>query len=145
MLASLGAIFPKDQSRTNPIFAAILVLTAVKLLFAGLIPLAGDETLYWMYSRHLAPGFIDHPPMNPLMIRVGTTLFGQTPFGVRVFAVLTALPATWAVWRAAGLLFKDQALAASAALLFNLTTAMTVGSLAATSDPMVILASSFLL
>jgi 4-amino-4-deoxy-L-arabinose transferase-like glycosyltransferase len=60
-------------------------------------------------------------------------------------AMLVALPATWAVWRAAALLFKDDSIAASAALLFNLTTVMTVGSLAATSDPMVVMTSAFLL
>ena len=90
------------------------------------------------YSRYLAPGYLDHPAMNPLLIRLGTMMFGETPFGIRVFAVLTALPASWAVWRAGALLSGTERTGATAALFFNLTVTMNVGSMLATSDASVV-------
>src|SRR5258706_7821256 len=93
------------------VLAVILLLTAARLVVAANAPLAPDEALYWRYSKHLAPGFMDHPFMNPLMIRIGTTLFGDTPLGVRMISVLSSLPASWAVWRAAGSLFRDKTIA----------------------------------
>ena len=122
-----------------------IALIALRLIAAGVLPLSGDEALYWSYSKHLAPGYIDHPFMNPLMIRIGTTLFGDTSFGVRFMSVMLAAPATWAVWRATSLLFADLKVAATGATLFNLTLAIGVGSLAATSDMVVVLTSAFLL
>lgn len=123
----------------------ILALTILKVAVAANTPLAFDEALYWRYSRHLAPGYIDHPFINPLMIKAGVALFGDTPLGVRFFAVLSALPATWAVWRAAAELFRDEQLAANAAIYFNLTVTMLAGSIVATSDEPVVAASAFIL
>jgi hypothetical protein len=124
---------------------AITTLACVKLIFAALLPLSGDESLYWLYSRHLAFGFIDHPFMNPLMIRIGTTLFGNTAFGVRAMAVLLGLVATLPVWRSAELLFNSRDAGRTAAIFFNLSTALLVGGLAATSDTVVIFTSAFVL
>ena len=123
----------------------ILSLTVVKLVVAATSPLAFDEALYWRYSKHLAAGFIDHPYLNPLMIRVGTSIFGDTPLGVRFMAILLSLPATWAVWSASLSLFADSKLAATSALFFSLTIVMSVGSMVATSDEIVVVTSTFLL
>lgn len=98
--------------------AAILALVVVRLACAAMMPLSFDESLYWMWSKHLAGGYLDHPPVNPVLIRLGTTLFGDTEFGVRVICVLTALPASLAVWRAGAILFDDERLGATAALYF---------------------------
>ncbi len=127
------------------VIAAIAGLVIVRLIVAANMTLASDETLYWRYSRYLAPGYLDHPAMNPFLIRLGTMLFGDTPFGIRLFAVLTALPASWAVWRAGALLCGGDRIGATAALFFNLTIAMSVGSLVATSDASVVMTSSFVL
>ena len=114
-------------------------------MVAALAPIAFDEALYWRYSRHLAAGFIDHPFMNPLMIHIGTRLFGDTPLGVRFMAVVLSLVATAAVWRAARLLLEDVRAAATATLLFNLTLVMSVASMVATSDEVVVTTTALLL
>lgn len=125
--------------------ALVAGLCVFRLVCAANLPLAGDELLYWAYSSHLAPGFVDHPFINPLLIRVGTTIFGQTEFGVRFMNVMLAIPATWAVSRAALRLFSSHAIALKAALLFNATLAVSVGSLAATSDMPVVCTSAFII
>ena len=123
----------------------VAVLTLAKLVVAAWTPLASDEALYWRYSKHLAAGFIDHPFVNPLMIRIGTGLFGDTPLGVRVLPVLLGLPASWALGRAAYLLSEDAGLARSAVVYFNLTLVMSLGAMVATSDQAVVAATCLLL
>ena len=83
--------------------------------------------------------------MNPFLIRLGTVMFGDTPFGIRLFAVLIGVPASWAVWRAGALLSHDERTGARAALFFNLTITLNVGSLLATSDASVVATSAFVL
>ena len=113
------------------------------LVCAAITPLSFDESLYWLWSKHIAGGYYDHPPINPILIRLGTTLFGNTQFGVRVFNVLLALPASWALWRSAAILFNDEKVGATAALYFNLTLVMAVGSVLATPDNAVVAATAF--
>ncbi|MBI1212291.1 MAG: glycosyl transferase [Alphaproteobacteria bacterium] len=140
-----AVIWDRTWSYSQIVWAFVFAALAVRVVCAALTPLAFDEALYWRYSKHLAAGFLDHPGMNPLMIRIGTSLFGDTSLGVRIMAILLALPATWAVWRAGALLFKSERIGATAALFFNLTLVVTVGSMLATSDQVVVTATCFLL
>ena len=135
--AQPGPWLSSTPQRAIGIWSMILALTVAKLVVAALTPLAFDEALYWRYSTHLAASYIDHPFLNPLLIRVGTTLFGQTPLGVRFMSVLLNLPATWAIWATARAL-HGAAVARTAAWFYNLTLVSAVGSIAATSDQVVV-------
>ncbi|HJT43001.1 MAG TPA: glycosyltransferase family 39 protein [Rhizomicrobium sp.] len=115
-------------------FGLIAVLLTIRGVAAAQLPLSADEAYYWLWSQHLAAGYYDHPPMIAWLIRAGTTLFGDTPLGVRFAGVVLSLPATWFVWRSAVLLLKDEDRAATAALFFNLTLMVSVEMLAATPD-----------
>ncbi|MES2472681.1 MAG: glycosyltransferase family 39 protein [Pseudomonadota bacterium] len=78
------------------------------------------------------------------LIRAGTSLFGDTPLGVRFAGIVLSLPASWLVWQSASLILKDARRAALAALLFNLTLMVSVEMLAATPDmPSVVFAAAF--
>jgi len=132
-------------SYEKTVAVAIGALIALRMFVAAVWPLATDELLYWRYSFHLAPGYLDHPGANPLLIRVGRTLFGETSLGVRFFAVALGIPASWAVWRAGELLLGNARAGANAALFFNLTIVMSVGSMIATSDSVVVATSALLL
>src|ERR1700681_4921805 len=95
----------------------ILALVALRLVAAAWTPLTFDEAYYWMWSKHLAGGYYDHPPMVAIVIRLGTMIAGDTELGVRVVSILLALPMSWAVYRAASILFGDIRVAATAATL----------------------------
>jgi len=144
LVAFGGAAWPERQYEAA-VVVTILVLVAVRLACAAATTLSFDEALYWLWSRHIAGGYYDHPPINPILIRLGTTAFGNTEFGVRVFGVLLALPASWAIWRSGAILFKDERVGATAALYFNLTLLVAVGSALATPDNAVVAATAFLL
>jgi 4-amino-4-deoxy-L-arabinose transferase-like glycosyltransferase len=144
-LVAVGNTTLPERRYALAVAATIVVLVGIRLVCAAIAPLSFDESLYWVWSKHIAGGYYDHPPVNPILIRLGTTLFGNTQFGVRVFNVLLALPASWALWRSAAILFKDEKVGATAALYFNLTLVMAVGSVLSTPDNAVVVAGIFLL
>ena len=126
----------------NVSLAFVVLLIVLRAAAAALLPLSADEAYYWLWSKHLAAGYFDHPPMIAWLIAGGTALFGDTPFGARVAGVLLSLPASWFVWQAARSVLRDEDRAALAALLFNLTLMISVELLAATPDMPAIVASS---
>ena len=125
--------------------AVLLVLLLLRAVMAGLLPLSADEAYYWLWSKHLAAGYLDHPPAIAWIIRAGTSLLGNAPFGVRFGGVVLSGAATWAVWESARILLKDEARALTAALLFNLSLMINVEMLAATPDmPSIATSAAFL-
>lgn len=113
---------------------SVAALIVLRLVMAAVLPLSADEAYYWLWSKHLAAGYYDHPPAIAFVIRFGTLLLGDTELGVRLGGVLFSILATWFVWRTGELILKDGARAALAALLFNLTLMIGVEMLAATPD-----------
>jgi 4-amino-4-deoxy-L-arabinose transferase-like glycosyltransferase len=69
--------------------AACLGLLALQLALIGRIELTFDEAYYVSWSRRLAWGYYDHPPMVAAWIRASMALFGPSEFGVRALGVLT--------------------------------------------------------
>lgn len=123
----------------------IIALVALRLVAAAWTPLTFDEAYYWLWSKNLALGYYDHPPMVALVIRAGTMIAGDTEFGVRLVSILLALPMSWAVYRTAAILFGGVRVAASAALLLNVTLMVAVGTMIVTPDSPLLVASSFVL
>ena len=122
------------MKRDAQFLAALLILFALRLIAGALLPLSADEAYYWLWSRHLAAGYFDHPPAVAFVIRAGTMLFGATPFGVRVGGIFLSFVASWFVWRIGAILARDEKTGALACLFFNLTLMVSVEMLAATPD-----------
>ena len=70
------------------VFTISLLFLAIHLVIAASVPLFDDEAYYALWARDLALGYYDHPPMIAYMIRMGTSLFGETALGIRLFPVL---------------------------------------------------------
>ena len=111
---------------------AILGLVALRLIAAAFTPITFDEAYYWMWSKHLAGGYYDHPPMVAVVIRLGTLIAGDTEFGVRLVSILLALPMSWAIYQAGAILFGSRRVAASSAILLNITLMAAVGTMIVT-------------
>src|ERR1700752_3112574 len=63
-----------------------------------LIGLSGDEAYYWRYSKQLAWGYFDHPPVVAVLVRMGYALFNNE-LGVRLFFVITVIALVMALER----------------------------------------------
>src|SRR4051812_46352521 len=122
--------------------AALLVL---RLVAAAYTPLTFDEAYYWTWSKHLAGGFYDHPPMVAVVIRLGTLIAGDTELGVRLVSILLALPMSWAVYEASLVLFGSRRVAATSTILLNVTLMAAVGTMIVTPDAPLLVASSFVI
>jgi len=123
----------------------VLALVALRLVGAAWTPLTFDEAYYWMWSKHLAFGYYDHPPGVAVIIRLGTLIAGDTELGVRLVSILLALPMSFAVYRTAAILFGGQRVAATATILLNVTLMAAVGTLIVTPDSPLLVASSFVM
>lgn len=60
-----------------------LGFTALRAACALFLPLFTVEAYYWLWSRALAPGYADHPPMVALFIGAGTSVLGDSALGLR--------------------------------------------------------------
>ncbi|MFP4379292.1 MAG: glycosyltransferase family 39 protein [Candidatus Sumerlaeia bacterium] len=72
----------------------ILVLaTAYRLAFIANPnnTLFAEEAQYWDWSRHLALSYYSKPPLIAYINFIGTSLFGNTEFGVRIGALVAGL------------------------------------------------------
>src|ERR1700721_4275103 len=133
---------PNEARQVRDTAVTVLALVALRLVGATWTPLTFDEAYYWMWSKHLAFGYYDHPPAVALVIRLGTMIAGDTELGVRLVSILLALPMSYAVYRAAAILFGGQRIAATAAMLLNVTLMASVGTIIVTPDAPLLVAAS---
>jgi dolichol-phosphate mannosyltransferase len=79
----------------------------LRLVYLGSVELLPEEAYYWNYSRHLDIGYLDHPPMVAWLIKLGTAVFGQSQFGIRVGALCCAALASAFIYRLTRNLFGE--------------------------------------
>ncbi len=65
-----------------------LALTALRLGLAAWVPLGDDEGYYWVWSRHLAASYYDHPPLVAWLVALAAHLFGDSLLALRLPFVL---------------------------------------------------------
>jgi len=56
-----------------------------------------DEAYYWSYSQRLDWGYLDHPPMIAVLIKLGSSLFGGE-LGVRIVPILLSVSSVY-IWQ----------------------------------------------
>ena len=132
ILASrFGGLRPQGGNWT--IFGALLIgyTILLRLLYLGNFDLIQEEAYYWNYAQHPAAGYLDHPPVVALLIKLGTLLFGQGEFGVRFGAFLCWFVTAFFTYRLTRSIFdKDTAkralvLVATLPLFFGVALVMT--------------------
>lgn len=89
LLSQALYFFLNDRKYSTQDIISLLIGYSISLrvLYMGGVNLIPEEAYYWNYSRHLAPGYLDHPPLVAIMIYFGTIIFGNSEIGIRIFTL----------------------------------------------------------
>lgn len=116
----------------------VLLLARLGYLAGGRIELTKDEAYQWLWSKHLALSYYSKPPLIAYLQFLGTSLWGDTEFGVRFCSPVIAALLSVLLLR-----FMARTVHAHAALALMLVTQCTpllaVGSVLMTIDPPLVL------
>jgi len=83
-----------EQFKVKPFstvfFVFLLAISVFRIYYIqrGPLDLSPDEAHYWEWSRRLDWSYYSKGPMIAYLIYLGTTIFGNTVFGIRVMAVI---------------------------------------------------------
>lgn len=111
------------------------LLLMMRFIMAVKMPLVPDEAYYWLWSRHVQGGYLDHPFMVAVWIRLGTALWGDTPFGVRFCGLMGFVLANiWLFLSTRRFFPLHEGAGLRAILLLNVTLMASIGLVPATPD-----------
>jgi predicted membrane-bound mannosyltransferase len=84
MRSNLGS-----RLRANwPVLAVAGAAVAVLLFFAGQYGLHRDELYFIVAGRHPDFGYVDRPPLTPLLNAISAAIFGVSTAGIRIMPAL---------------------------------------------------------
>jgi len=132
-----GSVVAMPRAASDPwriAIAGVALIVLIRLLLAAFTPLTEDEAYYRLWSQHLAFGYYDHPPMIALWVRLGVTIIGDTPLGVRLLPVLASLATSALVFDLGRRLSGRVQTGAWAVLWYNATVTVGVGAVLAAPD-----------
>jgi hypothetical protein len=126
--------------RKYSVFIFLALLIAVNVLQCFCTGLLFDESYYWVWSKHLAPGYFDHPPMIALFIAAGYSLW-HNELGVRLFTILANAGTVYLLYR----IIKPQNLKLFYVLLLSITPLLAAAFFAVPDMPLLFFVACFYL
>ncbi len=75
----------------------LIIFFVINLLQSKYTALFEDEAYYWVWSKNLAFGYFDHPPLVALWVRI-SSLFFDNELGVRFFSTITYSVMLVVIW-----------------------------------------------
>ena len=116
-------------------FVAIVTIYRLFILFyaSERIDLYADEAYYWLWSQHFDFGYYSKPPMVAWLIKIGTSLFGDTFVGIKIMSLVVYIFTTLNIYYLAKELF-DENVAFFSGLAFITLPAVWLSSLIISTD-----------
>lgn len=75
----------------------LIIFFVINLLQSKYTALFEDEAYYWVWSKNLAFGYFDHPPLVALWVRI-SSLFFDNELGVRFFSTISYSVMLVVIW-----------------------------------------------
>ncbi len=124
------------RGRYTRLFVVVLfVLAILRVVISALFPLSGDEAYHWEWSRHLAPGYYDHPPFTAYVIFVFTKILGDTETGVRFGAIVLMTLASIIMYKFGRDISGDDRVAFWSGMLVNVVPLLNIFFVYMSTDP----------
>ncbi|OPZ08281.1 MAG: Undecaprenyl phosphate-alpha-4-amino-4-deoxy-L-arabinose arabinosyl transferase [candidate division BRC1 bacterium ADurb.BinA292] len=126
--SAAGYLELRDGAATSPLAGdlrrlglLLAGLTLVRVILAPLFPMLSGEAYYWLWSKHLAPGYFDHPPMVGVMSAIFFGWVEASELAARSGPIILAVLSSLIVYRLARDLFPSGPTAWRGAALFSVT------------------------
>jgi len=128
----------KDNEDNRYLVVLVLFLAAISLiriynLATNVIDLSGDEAHYWEWSRRLDLCYYSKPPGVAYLIRLGTSVFGDTVLGVRICAIIFSFLSSLLLFKIGTRLY-DKDVGFVCAILFQLVPIFAAYGVGMTPD-----------
>ncbi len=113
--------FALRRYKTSPeatlLFAGLAAISIFRIYYIlhGPLDLSPDEAHYWEWSRRLDLSYYSKGPMIAYLIYLGTHLFGNTVFGIRVLAVIFSALSSIYIFKLVNLMYGNDSLEQSIA------------------------------
>ena len=120
---------------TQAIWCGVALFTVFRFWFSCRYDLIPDEAYFWVWSKHLALSYRDKGPLVAWTIYVGTSIFGDSVFGIRFFAVLLSAGTAYQLYRLARRLY-DEPTALWCLAVAALIPLLCIGAILMTIDPL---------
>ena len=142
---TLHSVSPKLSPATKVLLGLTLFRLLYLPLFCSVTDLAGDESYYWEWGRHLDWGYYSKPPLIGWLMGLVGWITGHAEWGIRLASLLCGTAALYFLQSLARRMFGERA-SFLATLLIALTPANTALNLFFTIDaPLVLFWSAALL
>lgn len=95
--ARIGEATPYRRFISGPaiVFYLAFAKLLLHLLTAARYGIFRDEMYYVACSKHLAWGYVDHPPMNVFITWFARHVFGDSPLALRLLPAIAGAALVW--------------------------------------------------
>src|ERR1035437_361586 len=124
--------------RLGYLWIAANFLVGLAYIASGTIQLGEDEAYQWLWSKHLALSYYSKPPLIAYTQFLGTSLWGDTAFGIRFFSPVIAAVLSLLLLR----FFAREVNARAGfflSLIISATPLLSAGAVLMTIDPLSVL------
>ncbi len=83
-----GRLSTRASTIAWPVWVVAGLMVAALLAVAGAYGFHGDEMYYVVAGQHPAPGYVDQPPLTPLLSAASVAVLGVSPTAIRVLPAL---------------------------------------------------------
>ncbi|MBU6300189.1 MAG: glycosyltransferase family 39 protein [Verrucomicrobia bacterium] len=120
---------------TRLVMAALIVITAARVLIGGFIEISSDESYYLLWAEHLDWSYYSKGPGVATVLAIMTGLLGKSALAIRCLAGLLGL-AMSVVFLKLGTELYDRRTAIWALVILNVTPIFNAGGIILTIDPL---------
>ena len=99
----------KDKSiKFFLIFCFLLLVFKIFAVYRTDLGFHGDEAQYWAWSKDLSWGYFSKPPLIAFLIKIFSTIFGNSIFAIKLFPVIFYILTSIAVYFLGKIIFDNK-------------------------------------